>query len=190
VRKRWSLSQQAFDALLARLDPDREIAGAIFQSLRQKLLQYFSYEACAFPDRWADETLDRVAKRLSDGSPIEEINAFARGVARMVLREARLIETREWNVRTLPPPDQGNQIETERMACCLDECMAALSDDSRKLIERYYLSNSQSQQLARQELAQQLGISKEALRNRMLRIRRQLETCLNECKGKKDRPRY
>jgi hypothetical protein len=177
-RRRWALTQEAFDALLQRLGPDRESAAVAFESLRRKLLQFFTYEACAFPDRWADETLDRVAKRLSEGSPIEEVPIYARGVARMVLREARLLENRERNLRTLPlpasPPD-------ERSASCLDECLAVLAPAARDLVEHYYLGFPMSRASARKALAGRLGINMDALRGRALRIRRQLEACLEDC---------
>jgi DNA-directed RNA polymerase specialized sigma24 family protein len=178
------LTREAFDGLLARLSPDRETAGVMFEALRHKLLQYFSYEACAFPDRWADETLDRVAKRLADGSSIEEINAFTRGVARMVLREARLAEIREQRVREFPDAGSIKQIDAETDAVCLDQCIRALPPQARELVEQYYLGTSQSKVRARTELAARMGINMEALRNRALRVRRRLEICLEECREK------
>jgi len=175
------LTQQAFDALLERLDPDRERAGALFEVLRHKLLQFFSYEGCTLPDHWADETLDRVAKRLSEGSPVEEINIFTRGVARMILHEARLAETRTRNVRELPvSPSDAN----ERDAACLDGCIAELPSGSRELVEEYYLGTPESRVAVRKALAIRMGVNMEALRSRALRVRRQLEICLQDCREK------
>jgi hypothetical protein len=186
-RRRWSLTQQAFDALLDRLGPDREQAGVKFEELRRKLVQYFSYEGCALPDRWADETLDRVAKRLSDGSPIEEIHVFTRGVARMVLREARLADARDRNVKEIPNPQRGGK---ERDAECLEDCIASLPSAARELVEGYYLGDPESRVTARKSLAVRMGINMEALRSRALRVRRQLESCLKECRDKYDEARH
>jgi hypothetical protein len=177
------LTQLAFDTFLERLDPDRENAGAQFETLRHKLLQYFSYEGCSLPDRWADETLDRVAKRLADGSPIEEINVYTRGVARMVLREARLAETRERSVHTLPSPSPS---AGEREAACLDGCIEKLRREARELVEGYYLGSPESRIAARKTLALRMGINMDALRSRALRVRRQLEICLEDCREKQE----
>ena len=175
------MTQQAFDALLERLDPDRERAGALFEVLRHKLLQFFSYEGCTLPDHWADETLDRVAKRLSEGSPVEEINIFTRGVARMILREARLAETRTRSIRELPVVSND---AVEQDAACLDGCIAELSSSSRELVEEYYLGTSESRVAGRKALAIRMGVNMEALRSRALRVRRQLEICLQDCREK------
>jgi DNA-directed RNA polymerase specialized sigma24 family protein len=184
ARKRWSLNQQAFDALLARLASDRETAGRKFESLRRRLLQYFSYESCVFPDKWADETLDRVAKRISEGAPIDDVDVFTRGVARMVLREARLAENRDRNLTELPVPDPSGD---ERDAACLDDCTAALSPAARDLVLQYFLGTCSSRPAARKALAAKLGIEMDALRSRALRARRQLEACVRECREKQQR---
>jgi DNA-directed RNA polymerase specialized sigma24 family protein len=179
-RSRWQLTQDAFDALLRRLDDNRERAGQRFEELRHILLQFFCYEGCVLPERWADETLDRLAKRLSEGVPIEEVNAFARGIAKMVLREARIEERRDREAETLQLPDLAPDVE--RDAACLERCLRELSADQRTLVERYYFSSSESLAPARKRLAEQLGTTAEALRSRALRIRRQLERCMAECR--------
>ena len=180
-RTRWRLTQAAFVTLLLRLDSDRERAGERFEKLRHNLLQFFGYEGCAFPDRWADETLDRLAKRLSDGSAVEDVGAFTRGISKMVLREARAMELREWQVEPLRQPD--SRVELERDASCLDGCLKKLPPDYLALVEQYYFSASKSQAEARSALSRELGITQEALRSRALRIRKQLERCMEDCRS-------
>jgi DNA-directed RNA polymerase specialized sigma24 family protein len=185
MRQRWSLNQQAFDALLGHLDPDREKAGLRFEVLRRKLLQYFSYEACRQPDKWADETLDRVAKRIADGTLIEDVNVFTRGVARLVLREARLAESRDHAITEITAHVAAtNKEEDEADAACLEACIAALPPATRDLVEHYYLAAGESRPAARKALAARLGIEMDALRTRALRARRQLEFCLQQCREK------
>ena len=180
-RKRWSLTREALDALLGRLGEDRESAGSRFEALRHKLVQYFSYDGRAYPDRWADETLDRVAKRLAEGTAVDEVEIFARGVARMVLREARLLESRE---RSVKEPTAADTSARERDARCLEDCIAALAPEARRLVEQYYLGSPESRVAARKMLAAKLGISMDALRSRALRIRRELENCVAACREK------
>jgi hypothetical protein len=179
-RTRWRLTQAAFDTLLLRLDVDREQAGERFEKLRHALLQFFGYEGCALPDRWADETLDRLAKRLSEGSVVEDVGAFTRGISKMVLREARVAERREREVEPSRRPD--SPVLLERDASCLDACLKKLPAENFALVEQYYFSASKSQAEARRTLAQKLGITQEALRSRALRIRKQLELCVESCR--------
>jgi hypothetical protein len=40
----WELTQSEFDSLLARLDPDRERAGVLYEMLRRKLVQLFEWQ--------------------------------------------------------------------------------------------------------------------------------------------------
>jgi hypothetical protein len=179
-RARWRLTQEAFDTLLLRLDSDRERAGERFEKLRHNLLQFFGYEGCAFPDQWADETLDRLARRLSDGSAVEDVGAFTRGISRMVLLEARAWERRERQVEPLRRPDP--RVGAERDAACLEICLKKLLPENLALVEQYYFSVSKSQAETRRVLAQKLGITQEALRSRALRIRKQLERCMLDCR--------
>ena len=182
-RARWQLTQDAFDTLLRRLADDRDQAGERFEALRHNLLQFFSYEASVFPERWADETLDRLAKRLYEGAAIDDVVAFARGISKMVLREARQAERRERELEPQPRLDAG--AELERDASCLEGCLKKLPAEHLALVEDYYLSSfkaSQPSAVARKALAEKLGVSQEALRSRAMRIRKQLERCLQDCR--------
>jgi DNA-directed RNA polymerase specialized sigma24 family protein len=114
-----------------------------------------------------------------EGCEIEDVAVFTRGVARLVLREARLAESRERSVVELPAPE-SNTKETD--AACLENCISALPKATRDLIERYYLSASGSKAAARKELAASLDIEMDALRSRALRARRQLEICMQDCR--------
>ena len=51
---------------LAGFQPDREAAGARYEQLRRRLLAIFSYRHCPHPEELADETLDRVARKLRE----------------------------------------------------------------------------------------------------------------------------
>jgi DNA-directed RNA polymerase specialized sigma24 family protein len=178
-RLKWELTQQAFDALLQRLGDTPESAGERFESLRARLLNFFSYESCAFPEQWADETLDRVAKRISEGTAIENINAFTSAVARNVLREARLADRLERNAINESVPDPPE--DRERGFECLAKCLKRLPHEARALIEGYYGCGFHEQAEARQKLAARFGISIDNLRTRALRVRKELEHCVSGC---------
>jgi hypothetical protein len=65
TRQKWSLTQTAFDSLLACLDSDRDIAADRYLRLRRDLVRLFEWRGCSTPDDYADETINRCA----DASP-------------------------------------------------------------------------------------------------------------------------
>jgi DNA-directed RNA polymerase specialized sigma24 family protein len=167
----WELDQEALDRLLRALDEHPDLASRRYEALRRRLIDLFSWEQRDTPEELADETLNRLARRLGDGVVIEgDVGRYAFGIARLLLHEdARAKRRRESALREMPisvtPPDSAEMLDR------LDACLEQLSDDSRRLIERYYTEE-------RATLAQALGISLNALRNRALRIRQQLHDCV------------
>lgn len=90
VRKpAWTLTQDAMDCLLTRLHPNRDSAGQAYQELRGKVIVFFEGRRCAFPEELADETLNRVARKLAEGVPVVDPDRYALGVARKVLQESQ-----------------------------------------------------------------------------------------------------
>src|SRR5258708_30616564 len=85
-RRAWTLSSPAFDRRLAALDPDRDRAATAYEELRRRLIGLLRWWGVPSAEDLADETLDRVARKLEGGVTIENgsIGAYVRGVARMV----------------------------------------------------------------------------------------------------------
>jgi DNA-directed RNA polymerase specialized sigma24 family protein len=178
---RWELSREAFDRLLDALDPDREAASRRYEGLRRRLIDLFAWEGTETPEELADETFNRLARRIASGVSFEgsTVERFAFGIARLLLLEdLRARRAREAALRELPARDPrlraastADQTQTTRLQQ-LDRCLDALPPESRDLIERYYASD-------RDTLARALGLTVNALRNRALRIRQQLADCLS-----------
>src|SRR5688572_12517052 len=89
----WSLSTDALERLLDALGPDRDVASRQYEAFRHRLIQFFDWRGALTPDALADETLDRVARRLVAGEPVDNMGGYLRGVARHVLQE--------WHKRSL-----------------------------------------------------------------------------------------
>jgi DNA-directed RNA polymerase specialized sigma24 family protein len=163
-------------ALLAWLDPDRERAGERYEQLRRKLILFFEVRQCQpRAEELADRTLDIVARRLQESVEIYagEASPYCYGVARNVLRDYRKTVPLEPLTRdpvVAPPPP-----EREQHLQCLERCLAELPAESRSLIQAYYQEEKRAKIEQRQQLAQQLGLSANALRLRAYQIRRQLE---------------
>ncbi|HXG64487.1 MAG TPA: hypothetical protein VNO70_05225, partial [Blastocatellia bacterium] len=84
---KWVLTQAAFDKFLACLDADREVAGQQYEKIRAKLISYFEWRDCAFPEDHADETINRVVRKIDEEGPLRDPSTYVFGVARLLLLE-------------------------------------------------------------------------------------------------------
>lgn len=175
---------EAFATLLARLGPDADRAGAAYESLRRALVGLFTWRGAATPEECADETLDRLAARLNDGAPVEDIPRFARGIARLVLLEhwrrpdARRASLEEVDADRHPAADAT---EDDALRECLNRCLGELPPEGRELILKYYVAEGRTRIERRKHMAEALGVSESALRNRAQRLRDRLERCITGC---------
>src|SRR5687767_9506003 len=96
-----SLRPDDFEFLLERLDADREAAGQKYEGLRRKLIKFFEWNRCGPVEDLADETLDRVARRLARDD-VEDVLRFAWGVAQYVRQESARRTRREVALPDLP----------------------------------------------------------------------------------------
>ncbi len=181
------LSKDAFDALLSRLDPDAARAGEIYEELRQKLVKFFEWRRAPAPYEMADETLDRLARKVHEGAVKDSVSSFAYGIARMVILEySRHTQRQQAAEDQLPPPAPVEARERERPELeCFDHCVGQLSPDNKRLILEYYQEERTAKIELRQELAAKLNIPMNALRLRAHRIRATLEACVKGCLERK-----
>src|SRR5215475_14547618 len=94
--KIWELSEEAFLQLLGRLNADPSLAGESYEKLRAGLVFFFERKGCLVPAELADETVNRVARKIEEGREIEDVIKFSYGVARYVLLEHWNDPKREW----------------------------------------------------------------------------------------------
>jgi DNA-directed RNA polymerase specialized sigma24 family protein len=186
-KKEWVLTRAAFDKMLACLSPSREQAASKYEILRRKLMKYFECRGCHSPEDLADETVNRVARRILEGSEIwtvEPANYFY-GVARHVLKEYRAeLERGFTTIESLPslvhPSLRQQELELERYSLeqrldCLEYCLQQLSHENRQLIISYYQGEKGERIKNRRLLAERFRIPPNALRIRIHRIREKLE---------------
>lgn len=167
--------------LLERLAPDADRAGREYERLRRTLIRFFDWRGAWHPDECADETIDRLARRLHD-TPVEDVWSYAIGIARLVLLESRRqaapdpIDGLDLPAPTAEPAGEGSTLQD-----CFDRCLAELPDDSRALILGYYQGERSAKIANRQRMASALHLSDSALRSRVQRIRDRLEACVRGC---------
>ncbi len=158
-----------------------ESPGERYEELRRRLLIFFAANRHAGGEEAADETLDRVARRLAEGVSVGSVESFVLGVARNVVREGwkkpRAAEV-DWN--RVPA---AAEVEVHPAAGCLEECLGKMAPASRRWVERFYTGNGGAKIRERAALAAELGIDGNALRVRMHRVRAKLEACVRGCMG-------
>lgn len=179
IGRRWELTHGALQALLARLDTDPVAAGDKYEHLRRALLKFFSWHQTLDAESAVDETLDRIARRLDAGHAIDDVPAFAYGVARLVGLERQR--------RSAAMPTVGDEQLVARAAApvaneddareaFLQRCLAELPQKDRELILAYYVGTGRERIGGRARLAATLGLSENALRLRVQRIRDRLRS--------------
>jgi DNA-directed RNA polymerase specialized sigma24 family protein len=190
--KERELTPKAFTHLLAKLDPDPEMAGEKYEKLRRQLIKFFEWRGSFMSDELADETLNRLARKIDEGEEIEKnVFAFSMGIARFVLLENlkspdnKRVEMKELDmVAAAPEPweeDDGLWV------VCLRECLRGVSAENRELIIEYYQDEGRARIDERKMLAASLGISLNALFSRAKRTRDKLEECVMRCAKRKSK---
>jgi DNA-directed RNA polymerase specialized sigma24 family protein len=181
-RQKWTLKQEAFDKLLLSLDSDRDSAGAIYQETRCKLARFFEWRGCPFPEDHADETINRVAKRISEGEDIRDLPKYFFGVARLLFLEIQKEGARELQaLNNLPAAVSSSPDSRAQGLDCLRRCLESISSKQRDLIIGYYQGEKSAKIKNRQRLSERLQIPINTLRMRALRLRDKLEECVENC---------
>ena len=183
-RRKWSLTQEAFESLLTALGTDRDNAATKYLELHRNLVRFFEWRGCSFPDDHADETLNRVAKKIALGEEVRNLSSYSLGVARLLLLEIIKERTREQNALKETANTQEsaeNSTDSEESLECLRECLKQLSDENRELVLRYYQGEKGEKVRNRKGLVERLGVPVNTLRMRVLRLREKLQVCVEEC---------
>jgi DNA-directed RNA polymerase specialized sigma24 family protein len=182
-----------FQKFLNWLDEGADSEGRSYLEMRRRLVAYFDRKNCLNPDELADETLNRVSRRLAEEGEIEcETPAkYCYIVARFVFLE----HLRSPKTAEIPLDDTGKiagqsiaaaDIDEERrlkekMLDCLEKCSGELKPQDRDMIYRYYHGKERVKIENRRSIAAEMGISMNALSIRACRIRDRLEACVRRC---------
>ena len=185
----WDLNQEAFDALLRLFEPDREKAGERYTLMRRKLIKMFECRGCHIPIEMADETLNRAARKVYEGEaiPKAKLVSYIYGIARNILKEYWVsTELKIVPLESLKESDHPSEDVTlkaiidaesrglELRLQCLEQCMQRLSAENRELLIRYYSGEKQLKIKGRKRLATELGMTANALKIRIHRMRESL----------------
>ena len=184
ARQKWTLTQEAFDKLLIAMGGDRDTGSEKYLEIRTNLTRFFEWRGCPFPEDHADETFNRIAKKVAEGEQILNPSGYAMGVARLLLLE--IIKGRQREQSALTEIGSSSEAyvdsdDTESRLTCLRTCLQSLSQDNRDLILQYYQGEKSEKIRNRKQLMERLGIPVNTLRMRALRLRERLQGCVEEC---------
>jgi DNA-directed RNA polymerase specialized sigma24 family protein len=176
------------DTLLDRLASGSDVAPA-YEQLRMRLVTFFRLRFPVEAEALADEAIDRLARRLDDGTQVDNPASYALGIARFLLLEASTRQRKEAHAAReamLELELQAPDTESDPALPALRACLDSIDPESARLILEYYAvdddrnehGDGESRIERRQRLAARLGMTLNALRNRALRTRLALEKCI------------
>jgi DNA-directed RNA polymerase specialized sigma24 family protein len=182
LKKHWSATPAAFGRLLAWLDEGTDSGGERYVEMRRRLVGYFARKRCVAADDLADDTLNRVARRLEEEGGIPDPPArYCYIVARFVFLESLRRPPLVAAPVDIPAPATDAAAADTPALDCLDRCLAELPPRDRELILAYYVGEPHVKAEQRRRLGARLGLTPNALTIRASRIRVRLEACVSAC---------
>jgi len=174
-------TEESFEALLTWLDPnDREAAGRAYELIRTGLIQTLISRGFSNAEDLADDAINRVTKRVPeiaptyDGPPAK----YFYGVLRNVIKEQgenREITTDEFPVQLVDVQRTSDAYD------CLLSCLTRLPKKKCDLILDYYTYQGSNKVSCHTDMANEMGISENALRMQAYHIRHKLGKCVRDC---------
>jgi DNA-directed RNA polymerase specialized sigma24 family protein len=189
-KKKWEVTRAAFDKFLVCLDPDPEKASREYLRIRERLTWFFDHRGCRHSDELADETFNRVIRKVSEGEELRKPASYCGGVAWNVLQEYwdsaiqfeieldSVPANRQLVIDTAAEDRERGTLEhRERRHTCQWECVRLLRPDDRSMLISYVTSDKRG----REELAREMNVTIGLLRLKVFRIRQRLLECIDRC---------
>jgi len=161
------------------LGPTPEEAAKQYEVIRNRLIAILLKKGCYDPEYLADETINRVTLKLPEiketyvGNPLWYFISVARHV--------RLESLKQKEVYYDSVPEPVIQPEPDFARECLRQCLNLLPAEERDLVLDYHMNNKRAKIDLHRRMAEELGLSTNALRLRIHRIRVGLERCVIAC---------
>lgn len=191
LKKNWSLTESAFQQLLAWLDEGVCTDGDRYLDIRRRLVQYFDRRSCLTADELADETLNRAARKLAEVGQIENVApaqycyvlarfVFLEYIRRPGQKDSEFDESARLAGASFRPDAESPSETRERSLGSLGRCLEKLPPGDQRLILEYYQGDKREKIDRRSKLAERHGLTLNALSVRACRIRNKLEECVKK----------
>lgn len=189
LKKNWLISENAFGALLKWLDTEKKSDGECYLEIHERLVNYFDRKNCQNPDELADETLNRVARRLEEEGKLESqtpakycyITAKFVFLENLRNKDKHNVSIDETVENKLFSKTFDDKTEKEKRLNCLEICAETLDFVNREIIFGYYYGEERIKIENRRKLASKFELSINALSIRACRIREKLHICVVKC---------
>lgn len=183
----------SFDSFLNYLDADRERAAERYNKLQQFLTSYFARRGSTDPESRAGETLEILCRQVAEGRVFEDLQQYSIGVARNVLLKERERDGSKVSLHDLQTnydlrfsylPQQSlteKEADVSLHLGCMRTCVEELPQSDRELMTKYSGAGGHDKG-TREGLAKEAGISLDAMRVKIHRIRAALKRCFLRCR--------
>ena len=191
MRKNTEITGEDFKNLLGCFSSDTEEAARKYEEIRRGLIDFFYYRGATDGESLADETINRVAKKLPTANfsenfkPAAYFYSFAAKIHLEDRRERLKIAVNIEEIESLAGPDNKLDEKDSAGAVCLEKCLAEHSPDESKILLRYYGFERNERTQARRSLAEENRINIGLLHTKISRLKKTLRGCLKKCLNKK-----
>ena len=175
------VAKRRLHGLVERLRADATAGGFDYEQLRRRLVLFFRQHEPVDAEALADDALDRLARRLDEGTAVDNAGLYAFGIAKLMLFEAHERRMRQEAARQeafAAVEDEPEEETDPALLAALRACLRESGVRSTALMLAYYRDDDARRIVTRRDLAAGLGVSLNALRNRALRLREALEACV------------
>lgn len=168
-------TQENFEKLLRWLNPDRDKAGEEYGKIQLRLIRIFSSRGCCNADDLAEKSMNVVTAKIDwllenyEGNPA----LYFYAVAKRIYLESLKVKPPP----VVPPPDPQPP-EVEQLHRYLDDCLDELLSLERKLVLEYHEFEKREKIRNRKRLAEELKLSRNALRIKVCHLHARLKKCV------------
>jgi len=168
-------TQEDFEKLLRWLNSDRDKAGEKYERIRFRLIRIFACRGCYEAEDLADETINVVASKTDwlIENYVGDPSLYFYAVAKKI----HLEHLKKKPPPNVPPPDP-EPAEVEQACIYLDDCLQELRPPDRAMVLRYHQADKHLKIQNRKNLAEELKISRNALRIKVFHLHARLKECL------------
>ena len=149
MRNPWQPKPEDFALFLRWLDQDEEKAALRYENIRRNLIAIFNRRGCHCSEELADETFNRVTRRLPGmidtyvGEPARYIIVVARNLHLEYVKEMERQESLPEHDHTDLSVEATDETKEEEFGC-LEHCLKQLPLPQRKLVIAYYQEDRKS----------------------------------------------
>lgn len=147
-----------------------------FLEAGRALRRYFQSRGLPEPEDSAQEAIASLLRKIEEKT-IEDPEAYLKGIAKNMVKEFYKLRQA---APVLPVPVASHH--DERLLACLERCeKRLLSSAERRLLREWYSGEGGEKIEGRKRLAVREGLTAEALKTRVYRLRQRLAPCVRKC---------